>query len=348
MLRFKTTLVQIQPLLNSMSPIHPEIFRVGKTSRWSSDIWSSDKSSALTGATIKSILNGYLGDIFNLFVVKCEITGQTQSGVIQVSVVFYKYIQRARVIKSRRMAVLVAAGAFAIKPPIYYVRQSQGFMVPASAVAKIEGLLQSFFGKPFQVQFYNISQLAENSSNKLNAAAIQSINYFMQNKEQSVAQNRAKLAHKSIESRLEKGWINPLALRDSSRVFKSFSNLAYFLDLLMVMLYTSVYSSSDLLADVLVRSLLRNMKRHKQVLNAVSTIITHFRSFENWPFKPLDWCLAFHGKIGSGTVRSRSHYIKTGFLPLQTVNFPVDYAYRQVDTKFGSIGIKIWLRRHVA
>jgi hypothetical protein len=130
-------------------------------------------------------------------------------------------------------------------------------------------------------------------------------------------------------------------LKNSDRAFKAFGSLSYFVDLLMVTLYTCVYSSSNLLADVLARMLLRNMKRHKQVLNAMSTILTYFRSFENWPFKPLDWCLAFHGKIGTGTARSRSFYIKTGFLPLQTISFPVDYIYRQVDTKFGSIGIKI-------
>jgi hypothetical protein len=70
-------------------------------------------------------------------------------------------------------------------------------------------------------------------------------------------------------------------LRDSYRAYKSYSNLAYFLDLLMVTLYASVYSLSNLMADVIARGLLRNMKRHKQFLTAVETVINHFRSFDN-------------------------------------------------------------------
>jgi ribosomal protein S3 len=49
--------------------------------------------------------------------------------------------------------------------------------------------------------------------------------------------------------------------------------------------------------------------------------------------------------LGSGTVRSRSFYIKTGYLPLQTIMLPIDYAYRSAETKFGSIGVKIWMRK---
>jgi len=49
----------------------------------------------------------------------------------------------------------------------------------------------------------------------------------------------------------------------------------------MVTLYSSVYSLSDLMADVVVRGLLRNMKRHKQFIGAIQTVIEHFRSFDN-------------------------------------------------------------------
>ena len=113
----------------------------------------------------------------------------------------------------------------------------------------------------------------------------------------------------------------------------------------MIMMYACIYSLSSLLADVIIRGLLRNMKRHKQFLSLLRVTMKHYRSFHNWPFKPFDWCIVINGKIGSGTARSRSTYIKTGFLPLQTISFPVDYAYRQANTKFGSIGVKVWLRR---
>jgi hypothetical protein len=163
-----------------------------------------NKASTFTGTTIQNILNCYLGDVFNLFVVKCVITDQTTTGVVNVSVIYYKYIQRARVIKSRRMALLVAIGAFEIKSPIYYVRQSQGFVIPSNMISKLEGLLQSLFGKAFRVQFFNISQLAENSPNKLNANVIQAISYFVHNNLRNNAAKPIKSSWKVIESRLEK------------------------------------------------------------------------------------------------------------------------------------------------
>jgi len=49
----------------------------------------------------------------------------------------------------------------------------------------------------------------------------------------------------------------------------------------MIALYTSVYSTSGLMSDVIARGLLRNMKRHKQFLRSIETTIEHFRTFEN-------------------------------------------------------------------
>jgi len=331
-----------------MSPIHPEIFRVGKTSRWFTDSWNLNKSSALNASTIQTILQSYLGDLYNLFIVKCGIVDNSSLGVVEVSVIFYKYIQRARVVKTRRMSLLIAAGAFETKPPIYHVRLSQGFVIPAAMTARIESILQSIFGKPFSIQFFNISQLAEFNHNKTTERLIQGLDYFMRGKEKAVQRSQGKRSWPPLESRVEANWVNPIQLRNNYRPYKSVGNLAYFLDLLMITLYSSIYSLSDLMADVVVRGLLRNMKRHKQFIGAIQTVIEHFRSFDNWPYKPFDWCIGLHGKIGSGTNRSRSVYVKTGFLPLQTISFPLNYSYRQVDTKFGSIGIKVWLRRHSA
>jgi ribosomal protein S3 len=79
-------------------------------------------------------------------------------------------------------------------------------------------------------------------------------------------------------------------------------------------------------------------------LTLVETTVMHLRTFTNWPFKPMDWCIALHGKIGSGVIRSRSQYIKIGYLPLQSISLPVNYTYRQADTKYGSIGVKVWMR----
>jgi len=70
-------------------------------------------------------------------------------------------------------------------------------------------------------------------------------------------------------------------LRNSYRPYKAYNNLAYLLDVILITLYTSVYSTSELLADVIARGLLRNMKRHKQFLRSIETAIEHFRTFEN-------------------------------------------------------------------
>jgi ribosomal protein S3 len=50
--------------------------------------------------------------------------------------------------------------------------------------------------------------------------------------------------------------------------------------------------------------------------------------------------LAFHGKIGTGTSRSKKLLIKLGAIRLQTINYPISYTCRTADTKFGSIGVK--------
>jgi len=133
--------------------------------------------------------------------VKCNIATDPKSGVVNASLVFYKYIQRARLVKSRRLILLLAAGAFGAKPPIYYVRQSQGFIIPVAIVRKLEIALQAMFGVIFHLQFFNISQLAEFAPNKINQRVIQSLEYFVQNK---LVENRGTRRFGSNESRLEK------------------------------------------------------------------------------------------------------------------------------------------------
>jgi len=146
----------------------------------------------LTVPTIQSFLQGYLGDLYNLFIVKCGIVENTQRGVIEVSVVFYKYIQRARVVKSRRMALLIASGAIESKPPIYHIRLAQGFMVPNAMISRVEALLQSVFGKPFSITFFNISQLAELTRTKANHNLTHSLDQFMRGKQKAIDRSHGK------------------------------------------------------------------------------------------------------------------------------------------------------------
>src|SRR4051812_24750890 len=100
---------------------------------------------ALTADTIQTILQSYLGNTFNMFIVNCTLRSDIQTNVINVSAVFYKYIQRARLVKTRRMAFLIAIGAFKTKPPLYYVRLAQGFMVPLAVLVHLETLLNLAF-----------------------------------------------------------------------------------------------------------------------------------------------------------------------------------------------------------
>ncbi len=328
-----------------MRLINPNIYRLGKTSIWDSEQWNLNKMFALTESSLTTILQGYLGNVYNLFVIKCNLIDNTRTSSVEANIVFYKYIQRSRIVKSRRMLLLIAAGMFKNKPPLYHVRMAQGFMLPMSIVTNLENVLSSAFHQTIKLKFYNIAEMANPSYSKLNTEVIQSIQVFMNKQQKRLVQTNNGTSWPPLESWVESNWLNPLALRDNYSRFKAFNSLAYSADMLLVTFYASIYSLSNLMADVIIRGLLRNMKRHKQFLTLIEVTIEYFRSYTNWAFKPMDWRIAIHGKIGSGVIRSRSHYIKTGYLPMQTISFPVDYTYRQADTKFGSIGVKVWMRR---
>jgi len=85
-----------------------------------------------------------------------------------VNVVGYKYIQRARLAKSQRLALLIATGVFKNKPPLYYVRMSQGFILPINVIMKLEHMLKDSFSKNFRLSFHNISSVANSYVGKLN------------------------------------------------------------------------------------------------------------------------------------------------------------------------------------
>jgi hypothetical protein len=329
-----------------MRLIHPSALRVGKVDRWSSDQLNLNQSMALTADTIQTILQSYLGNTFNLFIVNCTLRGDVQTNAINVSAVFYKYIQRARLVKTRRMAFLIAIGAFKTKPPLYYVRLAQGFVVPFAVIIHLEALLNRAFNVTLRLKLYNITQIAEYPQSKASQHVMDSIADFTRRQEERLNMTDGARSWPPLESYVERNWLNPLAIRGAHQRYKSFNKLVYSVDSWLVILYASMYNLSNLLADLIVRGLLRNMKRHKQFLALVETTIEHFRSYNNWPFKPYDWCIAVNGKVGSGTIRSRSYYIKTGYLPLQTIMEPIDYVYRSAATKFGSVGVKIWMRKH--
>jgi hypothetical protein len=153
-----------------------------------------NQSVALTAGTIQTILQSYLGNIFNMFIVKCDVRSDVHLNSIDVSAVFYKYIQRARLVKSRRMALLIAAGIFKTKPPLYYVRLAQGFVVPDLIVTQLETLLQDSFGVHLRLHLHNLSQVSETQYRKLDRRALFSIDKFMQYQQERLEQTDGERA----------------------------------------------------------------------------------------------------------------------------------------------------------
>jgi len=47
----------------------------------------------------------------------------------------------------------------------------------------------------------------------------------------------------------------------------------------------------------------------------------------------------------NGAEMARSEFVKEGNLPLQTLRADIDYAYVQAVTKYGVIGVKVWIYR---
>jgi hypothetical protein len=173
-----------------MRLIQPSIYRLGKTSRWSVDLFNLNAISALTSNTLVTILQGYLGNTYNMFILKCDILDTTRRGGTDVNVIFYKYIQRSRLVKSRRMLLLIAAGMFHNKPPLYHVRLAQGFTVPAPVVIHLQTLVTAALGTPFILNFFNIGQTTNTYYSKLDRRVLQSIEYFMRGQEKRLAQTR--------------------------------------------------------------------------------------------------------------------------------------------------------------
>src|SRR6185437_13982818 len=144
--------------------------------------------SALTESTLATILQGYLGNVYNLFVIKCNLIDNTNTGSVEANIIFYKYIQRSRIVKSRRMLLLIAAGIFKNKPPLYHVRMAQGFILPMSIITYLESVLSSAFHQNIKLTFYNIGQIANTHYSKLDSNVIGSIKGFVAGQQKRLAQ----------------------------------------------------------------------------------------------------------------------------------------------------------------
>jgi len=294
----------------------------------------------LTESTLQTVLQNFLGNKLNIFVVKCLISQEIWSGTFIINVIFYKYIQRSRLVKSKRLLMLIATGMLKSQKPLTYLRYAQNFEITINVQTKVAEVLKQTFGKVFKVNFHNMHKLVLQYDEKFFKNIFKAADVFMY-KLQLSNENKAKVWNQNwVEKRL----VNILILGNSFYRFKGFNKMTYFLDILLIILYASIYITSNLVADLIVRGLLRNMKRHKQFLTLIEITLNFYRSLD-WEFHPLDWYIALNGKIGSGSARARTHLIKTGFIIIQTIDDQVNFAYRQVDTKFGSIGVKVWISK---
>ena len=47
----------------------------------------------------------------------------------------------------------------------------------------------------------------------------------------------------------------------------------------------------------------------------------------------------------NGAEMARTEFAKAGSLPLQTLRADIDYAYVEAITKYGMIGVKVWIHK---
>lgn len=330
-----------------MRSISPKILRFGATRRWDEKPLNLNNILISTSSHISKVLQRYLGHRFNIFILKCDLNLKKSQSVVEVSVVFYKYIQLPRIKKkSLRIRQLIKAGIISVtkKPPISYVRFAQGYIFSKQVLIQVENLLHSIFGYSFKVSFYNIGVLQSRVARRWSLKTYQDLYMFFRSQRRFRFNKRLQNRRPWINSRTEKFWFNPLILRDNQYQFRQYRYLAYFVDLLLVFLYTHFYANSGLIADVIVRGLLRNVKKHKKFIEAVTAVIEFYRSAGSWKFKPEDWRVTLIGKIGSGTIRSRIYDVRSSHMSLQTIEESIEYTERKLKTKFGSIGVKVWLK----
>lgn len=80
----------------------------------------------------------------------------------------------------------------------------------------------------------------------------------------------------------------------------------------------------------------RKLKTIKKILSALK---------ENSPTKGWGYAIKISGRI-NGVAMARHKIYKRGNLPLQSITSSIDYGYNTAMTKYGIIGVKVWLSRN--
>lgn len=134
-----------------------------------------------------------------------------------------------------------------------------------------------------------------------------------------------------IFNKIERDWQLSRYKRNKPRVFK---------DMIFAFGIASQKPVIAWVLDLLANAFERNQKKQKQYIYFIKSLLSVL-SKHGYGFAA--YRLAFNGKI-QGSRRTRLKVIKSGPLPLFTIDTMITYSRSTSLTKYGSQGIKVWLR----
>jgi hypothetical protein len=127
-------------------------------------------------------------------------------------------------------------------------------------------------------------------------------------------------------------------------VFNRFKNLMYLMDLVQTTQLAVRFGSGSLFADAFSKGLIRNRRKgQRRFLRLAQAVITHARDTTQVQYRPDGWRLELFGKV-DGQLRAKRHLLKFGNVSYQKSSQPLNYVQRTVATKFGTFGLKLWMR----
>jgi hypothetical protein len=126
--------------------------------------------------------------------------------------------------------------------------------------------------------------------------------------------------------------------------FNRFKNLMYMMDLIQTVQLAVRFGTGSLFADAFSKGLIRNRRKgQRRFLRLTQMVIGHARDASQVQYRPDGWRLELFGKV-DGQLRAKRHLLKFGSVSYQNGSQPLNYVQRTVATKFGTFGLKLWLR----
>lgn len=227
-------------------------------------------------------------------------SGQQGASGLAVSVVFYKYIQRARY--RRSVLYLVRSAALKGRHPETKVAAAQRYSLSFKRAQGLQNTLAGQAGCPVTLSVANVYSLVSGGS-RVDLLSIQ--RYY---------------------------------------VFNRFKNLMYLMDLIQTAQLAVRYEAGPIFADAFSKGLIRNRRKgQRRFLRLVQRVIGHARDTQQVQYRPDGWRLELFGKV-DGQLRAKRHLLKFGNLSYQKTPQTLNYVQRTVATKFGTFGLKFWMR----